>query len=332
MDKWLSIIVPIYNAEKYLAECVDSLLDQDFDKELYEIFLYDDGSKDGSLRIAEDYARRYPNIRVFTHLNAGVSATRNAGLDEAVGEYVWYVDSDDMIAKDILTVLHDCTEQTKVDILFFDHVRFNADSQWKVKDFTVKETDIISGRKAFLDFYYDPAPWNKLLRRDFMKEHNLYFAQKLSEDSEWGSRCFYHAIRFKAIAVDVVYYRVTPTSLSHDEKNRKRLLEEGLLPCMERHYEYMLTHPDNRFWMRALVLDIRRIHNVGLDRLHKSAYTKEEYDGYLRTEAEICRRIVSHLPFSIRLDYWILLGCAYCPSLIVRTQRLLRRTKKLLKR
>lgn len=67
MEKWLSFIVPVYNVEDYLSECVDSLLNQDVPSELYEIILYDDGSTDGSLRIAQKYGADYANIRVFTH-------------------------------------------------------------------------------------------------------------------------------------------------------------------------------------------------------------------------------------------------------------------------
>lgn len=330
MDKWLSIIVPIYNAEKYLAECVDSLLDQNFDKELYEIILYDDGSKDGSLSIAQDYALRYSNIRVFTHPNAGVSATRNAGLDEAEGEYVWFVDNDDKIVKDVLSLLHEWTERTKVDILLFDSFRFNETGIWKNGP-VIRETSIQSGRKSFLDKYIDPCTWNKLLLRSFVKGNDLYFAQKYLEDSEWGTRCFFHAKRVKTIAVCVLYYRVFSSSFSHDNRNKKMTLEEGLLPCLERHYEYMLSHPDPGFWMRALVLDLRRIHCIGMGDA-RVLCTKEEQKGYLKKEREICRRIIAKLPFSFRIDYWIILICAFCPSLIECVQRYLRNLKWIVNR
>lgn len=333
-EKWLSIIVPIYNAEKYLAECVDSMLEQDIDKDLYEIILYDDGSKDGSLQIAKDYARRYSNIRVFTHPNAGVSVTRNAGLDEAVGEYVWFVDNDDMIFKNVLSVLHDYTEQTKVDILIFDAVRFNETMQWKLAPFAVKETEVQNGKKAFVGFYYEPVPWNKLLKRSLLKGNNIYFLaeQKLSEDGEWACRCFYHADRVKAIAVDAVKWRITSGSFSHTKNNVRLMLEGGMLPCLERNYEYMLTHPCSWYWMRVFVLGIRRIHRQCDDTSNpnfKEALTRDEIRKYYGRERDICRRIVAHLPFSLRLDYWILLCCAISPSLIVAVQRNLRRIRHL---
>lgn len=85
MEKWLSFIVPVYNVEDYLSECVDSLLNQDVPSELYEIILYDDGSTDGSLRIAQKYGAGYANIRVFTHPNSGAAETRNEAIEKAVG-------------------------------------------------------------------------------------------------------------------------------------------------------------------------------------------------------------------------------------------------------
>lgn len=328
MDKWLSIIVPVYNAEKYLPELMDSLLNQDVDKKMYEIILFDDSSTDGSLTMAQQYASTNENVRVFTHPNVGVAKTRNAGLDKAVGEYVWFLDNDDWIAKDVLSVLYRETERNKVDFLLFDSVNVYDGKYRKLDAFTVKETPVQSGKKTFVDFYYSPVPWNKLLRRKFLKEYNLYFAQKYSEDGEWGSRCFYHAAKVKAIAVDVVYYRILSDSFSHDKRNLRITLEGGLLPCLEHHYEYMLSHPDNQFWICALVLDVRRIH-IGLDII--TDLTLEERKRYLKKERDICRNIVAHLPLSAQLDYWILLACSVSPSVIVWIQRTLRNLKRKLK-
>lgn len=326
MQKWLSFIVPIYNAENYLRECVDSLLDQNYPKDQYEIILYDDGSTDNSFQIAKEYAEKYSNVYAFTHHNSGVSETRNAGLREAVGEYIWFIDNDDRIFKDILPVLYDWAKGEDVDMLIFGSVSFNGNNYWKNPDFIVKEIPVISGMKAFMSFYYDPVPWNKLLRRAFIEKYHLYFVQRLSEDSEWGSRCFYHAERVKAIAVDAIYYRVFDASFSHKEANRKLLLEQGLLLCLENHYKYMLDHPGNKYWMHALVLDLRRIHNVGLDRL---SCTKEEKRSYIYAERTTCRKIIRKLPVSLQMNYVILLLCAIYPPLIINTQRFLRKMKLL---
>lgn len=98
----ISIVVPVYNAEKYICQCLDSLLAQGIPNEDYEIICVNDGSQDHSLPILTKYAEKYPNIIVIDKINEGVSAARNKGLDIAQGKYVWFIDADDWISKDFL--------------------------------------------------------------------------------------------------------------------------------------------------------------------------------------------------------------------------------------
>lgn len=93
----LSIIVPVYNVEQYLPKCVSSLLNQGLKDEDYEILLINDGSTDHSLSLCTDYAERYANIRVFSQPNSGVGIARNKGIDNALGEYIAFVDSADYL-------------------------------------------------------------------------------------------------------------------------------------------------------------------------------------------------------------------------------------------
>ena len=95
----LSIIVPVYNAEKYLHRCVDSLLAQDLNSEEYEIILVDDGSTDDSPKICDEYSEKYSQIKTIHKVNGGVSSARNVALDVTKGEYICFVDSDDWIKK-----------------------------------------------------------------------------------------------------------------------------------------------------------------------------------------------------------------------------------------
>ena len=111
-----SIIVPVYNVEKYLSKCIQSLIDQDYND--YEILLIDDGSTDKSGIICEQYAKKYENIYVFHKKNGGLSDARNYGLQKALGDYILFVDSDDWIKKDILKEFSDIIENNKaVDVI-----------------------------------------------------------------------------------------------------------------------------------------------------------------------------------------------------------------------
>ncbi len=124
MEKALSIIIPVYNAEKYLAECLDSCLNQDIPAEDYEIICVNDGSTDGSAEILERYAREHSNVRFITQPNGGVSVARNTGIDAARGEYIWFVDADDLIQRNCLAGLRRRLGEAPVDKLSFGHYEF----------------------------------------------------------------------------------------------------------------------------------------------------------------------------------------------------------------
>ena len=114
----VSIIVPVYKAEKYLHRCVDSILAQTFTD--WECILVDDGSPDGSGAICDEYAAKDARIKVIHKENGGPSSARNYGLDVVKAEYVWFVDSDDWIELDSLSIMYDIMEKTQADICFFE--------------------------------------------------------------------------------------------------------------------------------------------------------------------------------------------------------------------
>ena len=98
----LSIIVPVYNTEKYLSRCLDSLIRQDLSPNEYEIIVINDGSQDNSREIVRDYMSRHPQISFFEQANQGLFETRNVGIDRAKGKYIYFVDSDDFIAPNVM--------------------------------------------------------------------------------------------------------------------------------------------------------------------------------------------------------------------------------------
>ena len=100
----ISIVVPVYNVEKYLDRCIKSLLNQSIEE--YEILLIDDGSKDNSGKMCDEYQRRDSRIKVFHKENEGLGLTRNYGMNQAAGEYILFVDSDDYIAQECLKDLY----------------------------------------------------------------------------------------------------------------------------------------------------------------------------------------------------------------------------------
>ena len=120
----LSIVVPVYNTEKFLSSCLDSLLNQDLTVDEYEIICVNDGSKDGSSEILEKYSEQYSNIRVVTQENQGHAAARNSGMSFAKGKYIWFVDSDDYVDAQCFGFIVQLMDETSADILSIRYVPF----------------------------------------------------------------------------------------------------------------------------------------------------------------------------------------------------------------
>lgn len=169
---FLSIIIPVYNADKYLAECLDSCLHQDIPYDDYEIICVNDGSEDGCLAILDDYSSRYPNICVIHKENAGVSEARNDGLAIARGDYVWFVDADDFIEENILGLLSTKTNSTGCDRISFPCYELH-------ESFTEEEAKKKANKQLPPNFKHgDNVVWTCLFRRKAIQEYNLKFQTK----------------------------------------------------------------------------------------------------------------------------------------------------------
>lgn len=123
----ISVIVPVYNVEEYVRRCIESVLSQSFTE--YEIILVDDGSPDKSPQICEEYAKKDTRIHVVHKENGGLSSARNAGIDVAKGDYLFFLDSDDLIHPDCLSILYKCLEKTGAEISLGEFNRFDEYSQ-----------------------------------------------------------------------------------------------------------------------------------------------------------------------------------------------------------
>lgn len=166
---FLSLIVPVYNAEKYLSECLDSLLRQDLPRDAYEILCVNDGSKDGSLAVLRDYQARYPNVRVIDKENGGVTTARNAGLEAAQGDFIWFIDADDLIKENILAQLKAMIPETGCDRIVFGAYEFTD-------VLTEEEQELSRNRQLVTNTsWYDAVVWRSLLKKEFLRKHDLYF-------------------------------------------------------------------------------------------------------------------------------------------------------------
>ena len=213
MNAKVSVIIPFYNVKEYFRECVDSVLEQTLPE--VEAVLVDDGSDDGSEKIADDYARDYPGrVKVVHKENGGASSARNAGIDVAEGEYVYFLDSDDRLKKHALQFLYDEASAEDLDILLFNAEVFTTDPELfddveAHKDEFIREKcseRVTSGRESLRKFYENmteeyPSPvWTRLYRREFLNKCGVrYPIGVIHEDEDFGFFTYYYAERIKEV-------------------------------------------------------------------------------------------------------------------------------------
>jgi len=198
----ISIVIPIYNVEKYLHKCIESILNQTYFD--FELLLINDGSKDNSGRICDEYGAQDLRIRVFHKINGGVSSARNLGIKNAQGKYVMFVDADDWIEKDCLQVLYDTYCSEDLDLLQFSFRTVNDNGE--TMNINSDETSIMSlneyvDRDAFL-----VCVGGTIIKKSIIDNHKLSFREdlKLAEDQLFILSSMFHSERMKRIP-DVFY-------------------------------------------------------------------------------------------------------------------------------
>lgn len=178
----ISIVVPVYNAEKELQRCVDSIFRQSFSG--WELLLIDDGSRDGSPELCDRLAGRDPRIRVYHKENGGVSSARNLGIQKAEGEYLMFTDSDDTLFPETMEILYRKAEETKAELVVCGFTYY-VEQDGRCVD-NLPEKAFCGGGQEYLgerflsDFrkeFFNP-PWNKLIRRKLLLENDIRFGEE----------------------------------------------------------------------------------------------------------------------------------------------------------
>ena len=205
----VSIIVPVYQVEKYIRQCVDSILAQTFTD--FELILVDDGSKDQSGQICDEYARIDERVKVIHKENGGLSDARNKGMDQINGNYFMFVDSDDYIAPTMIECLYKSIMNNNADIAVCNFLYFFEND--RKKDFSTNiKSEILTGREIFYNrknernFGIWTVVWNKLYKRETCGKVRFRFG-KYHEDEFWANDIYQMNIRVVTIPECLYYYR-----------------------------------------------------------------------------------------------------------------------------
>ena len=220
----LSIITPVYQVEQYLPQCLDSILAQTYPH--WELILVDDGSKDRSGEICDEYAKKDGRIRVIHTENRGAGAARNTGFAHATGEYVVFVDSDDYISENMIERLYMTIHKSKYDLVVCNFLRAYPDGK---NDFTTQFPDMeISGREVLAHWKTQKnyglwtVPWSKIIRKSILDQ--VKFPEgKYFEDEFFSDQLFLRCDRVRVIPDSLYVNRVRTSSTMNSQKTRNYL-------------------------------------------------------------------------------------------------------------
>lgn len=264
MNPTVSIIVPVYNAERTLTRCIDSILNQEYTD--FELLLVNDGSKDSSGSICDRYAAKDSRIHVIHKENSGVSDSRNIALDRACGTYLQFLDSDDWITPNATRLLVETARRYHCDMVISDFYRVVGERVSHKGDI---EDDCVLTREEFAshmienpaDFYYGVL-WNKLFRRDIVEEYHLRMDSEISwcEDFMFNLEYIRHADVFFALQVPIYYYVKTKGSLASQGASITKTIKMKLMvfEYYNNFYKHVLDEDDyekNRLQVYRFLVD-----------------------------------------------------------------------------
>ena len=210
----ISVIVPVYNAEKYLRRCIDSILNQTFTD--FEVLLINDGSTDSSGAICDEYAKQDSRVRVFHKENGGVSSARQLGVDKAVGIYSIHIDSDDWISEEMLFAMYNSACENNSDIVLCDYIKESKNNSFYYSYVPSGEY----GRDLYKDLMLRVLPGsccNKLVKHSLYSKYKIEFPRNINFGEDWFVNCLiaYYAKKISHIKQGMYHYVQNNNSIMH---------------------------------------------------------------------------------------------------------------------
>lgn len=316
MEKYrFSIIVPVYNVEAYLGKCINSLITQDYEN--YEILLVNDGSTDESGKICDYFSSICARVKVFHCKNKGVSAARNYGMEQAQGEYLIFVDSDDCVEPDLCRRLDAVIRKSQnADVVAYNgwEEEQGKKTREKIKEVKRAELTIWNGHDYLLNCYkkesLEVVVWLYCLRKGYAEQQKLRFIEGIyHEDVEFVPRALLSADKLVEIRDCLYHYQVRPGSISTHSNKRKNVkdlfyvleLQNALAERQE---------PELRKWMKNSIL------NSGLSmvmeaQMYQPEYRKLFHKAFLKGKAATVRNRLRALLCAVNMRLYCEINSYY---------------------
>lgn len=229
----LSIIIPIYNVEKFLRRCLDSVLYTNWESFKYEVIIVDDESPDNSLAIAQEFQKQHHQIIIISQKNKGLGGARNTGIEKASGEYLFFLDSDDFLVGDNLPILVEHAKKTNADILEFSAETVDEHYDFLNKIFPVQHISAVSGENYFAEYHPANSVCNKIYRRSFITENKIRFMERVFvEDAPFNVEAYLKAQAvgsFPLVPVAFVQNTSSITRAKRTGKQMSKFIEDSIL-------------------------------------------------------------------------------------------------------
>lgn len=275
----ISVIIPLYNAEKYLGECLDSLLAQTFQD--FELILVDDCSTDSSCEIVESYMPKFGGRLKLYHMaeNTGSGALpRNKGLALSTGEYIYNMDNDDLLTKTALEELYTLAKGYDADVVYcekyyrpepdLNHLKVQVMQKGALVTAPTLEPENLAARvQNILDDRYWVVPWSKLIRRSLLVEHDINFpGLKISDDNIWNQGLLFYAKKYLRVPNTVYIYRFNSQSIMRVKKTPQQTIHFWLNPvilglkCLDKlmsGHEFFKSNPSCRYALLKKFIGVR---------------------------------------------------------------------------
>ena len=270
----VSVIIPVYNTEPYLRECLDSIINQTL-KDI-EIICINDGSTDGSLVVLDEYREKDSRVAVISQENKGQSAARNEGFKTAGGEYVYFMDSDDVLSLNALETLFNHAVKDKIDIIYF-----GADVFYETEELKIQHGNYPNyyKRKAAYPLVYSgldlfnlmmqhgdfkPSPCLQFINADFLRKNSISFAEGIiHEDNLFSFLCCMKADSVKYLDIELFHRRVRSNSTMTRKETAANV--KGYFTCYVEIIKYIsarnLREKEVQKFLDSLLWDARRIYN-----------------------------------------------------------------------
>lgn len=321
----MSVIVPIYNSEKYLAQCIQSIINQSY-KNL-QIILVNDGSNDNSKDICDEYARKDSRIEVYHLKNRGVSATRNYALTHVKGDYIQFVDSDDSLNHKMTEIMVEAIENEQIDMVVCNYTKIFK--KLKIRNEILEKTGIYSNREYLCNTLKDPGHhyygvvWNKIYRTEIIEKYNIKFDSEteLGEDFIFNLNYWTRCNKVKVLHKFLYFYgKERDFTLSQNKhkvlddcrkelRNRKRIFAQYVST-----FKQMNLYKDNmtKVYFYWVVFFVRQRHSVNHDyrewsEKDKTSWKKEllEDSDIMTSMKYISEKEIIQYSRKYAFDYWI---------------------------